>query len=402
MKHTRRSIGLPTVALALVTLVVISMACAEQDQPLAVGDRATPTPTPTEAERAREAAAATVTPTPVTLPTSVPVVIPTAPPTQTAAPTPTERPTPVPEPTQSPALQTPEEMSPQEDTPTPAPPSTPTPDPTATPSPEPIPTVSSILPTNTPVPIPADYNRSTEGPPRNELIKFAQWDENRVKLGNWVAGYIVAHGLDHPVRVIEMNPEDYKDSLPNADVDIVMEADPVWAKPYVDAGVLILLGPLSTASPNTVVAVNASVWRRAPNVGQFMERYEWNGEQLAAESAKIKSGRIAIKENIVGLSFFKDNQPIWSQWVESEGVANVQRAIEEGKINHCRRFEERRAGTFSRVCVDDPTKSITDGAYRRQGGSNGSAEAGGRADVAHDAASHLPPMTRYVATSREY
>ena len=145
------------------------------------------------------------------------------------------------------------------------------------------------------MPIPADYNRSTQGPPRDELIKFAQWDENRVKLGNWVAGFIVAHGLDHPVRVIEMNPDDYKEGLPHSDVDIVMEVDPVWAKPYVDAGVLILLGPLSDASQDTVVAVNASIWRRAPKVGQFLERYEWNGEQLTTESTKIRGGRIAVK-----------------------------------------------------------------------------------------------------------
>ena len=400
MKPTRHSVKITIFALALIPLIVTSMAaCARQDQPIAVGDRATPTPTPTEAERARAAAAATATPTPVTLPTSVPVVVPTASPTQVPTLVPTEQPTPTTEPTPNtlPALQPPKTPS-QQDTPTPMPSSTPTPDPTATPSPEPPPTAPSILPTNTAVPIPTDYNRRTEGPPRDELIKFAQWKENRVKLGNWVAGYIVAHGLDHPVRIIEMNPEDYKDSLPHSDVDVVMEADPVWAKPYVDAGVLVLLGPLSNASPDTVVAVNASVWRRAPNVGRFLERYEWNGEQLATESAKIQSGRIGIRENIVGLSFFKDNQPIWSQWVESEVVANVQRAIEEGKVNHCRRFEERRAGTVSRVCVDDPTKSITDGAYRYrpQGDSNGfRTEVGHRTDDARDAAAHLPPMTRH-------
>ena len=161
------------------------------------------------------------------------------------------------------------------------------PEPTATPIPEPTPEPTvAVDPTHTPVPIPDDYNRSTEGPPREELIKFAQWDENRVKLGNWVAGYIVAHGLDHPVRVIETNPEDYKDALQHSDIDIVMEADPAWAKPYADAGVLVLLGPLSSASPDTVVAVNASIWTRAPKVGQFLERYEWDGEQLSSESSK--------------------------------------------------------------------------------------------------------------------
>ena len=216
-----------------------------------------------------------------------------------------------------------------------------------------------VDPTHTPVPIPADYNRRTEGPPRDELIKFAQWDENRVKLGNWVAGFIVAHGLDHPVRIIEMNPDDYKEGLPHSDVDIVMEVDPVWAKPYVDAGVLILLGPLSNASQETVIAVNANIWRRAPKVGQFLERYEWNGEQLTTESTKIRGGRIAVRENTIGIAFIKEQQSTWSQWVVPETLAGVEAALEEGKVSHCRKVEERQSpGGGIRVCVDDPSKAV--------------------------------------------
>lgn len=222
----------------------------------------------------------------------------------------------------------------------------------------------AVGPTHTPVPLPDDYSLRTHGPTPVELIKFAQWDENRVKLGNWVAGYIIAHGLDHPVRVIEMEPGEYKDKLPHSDVDIVMEADPVWAKPYVDAGILILLGPLSDASPDTVVAVNASIWSRAPRVGQFLEQYEWNGEQLTTESAKIRGGRIAVRENIIGLSYIEDNKPVWSQWVDDNTATLVETAVSDGKVGHCRQFEERRTASFTRICIDDPSISITDSARR--------------------------------------
>ena len=222
----------------------------------------------------------------------------------------------------------------------------------------------AVDPTHTPVPPPDDYSLRTHGPSRDELIKFAQWDENRVKLGNWVAGYIVAHGLDHPVRVIEMEPEEYKDKLPHSEVDIVMEADPVWAKPYVDAGILILLGPLSDASPDTVVAVNTSIWSRAPRVGQFLEQYGWNGEQLTAESSKIRGGRIAVRENIIGLSFIEENKSIWGQWIDGDTALRVDTAVSDGKIGHCRQFEERRTASFTRICVDDPSISITDSARR--------------------------------------
>ena len=163
-------------------------------------------------------------------------------------------------------------------------------------------------------------------------------------------------------RVIEMEPEEYKDKLPHSDVDIVMEVDPIWAKPYVDAGVLILLGPLSDASPGTVVAVNASIWSRAPRVGQLLERYEWNGYQLTAESQKIRGGRIAVRENIIGLSFIEENKSVWGQWVDSETATLVETAVSDGKVGHCRKFEERQTpGSVTRVCVDDPSKATCPG-----------------------------------------
>ncbi len=366
MSIAQRSIVSALALAGILMAVTVNGACAEQESPLIAGDRATPTSTPTLHERAAAAAAATATPTPVPLPTSVPVVVPTA--TTAPAPVPTEPPTSTPEPTATPvpSAQTPQPTAvttgqtsdPPSPTPTPPPP-------TATPVPEPTaPPAMAVGPTHTPAPPPEDYSLRTHGPPREELIKFAQWDENRVKLGNWVAGYIVAHGLDHPVRVIEMEPEEYKDKLPHSDVDIVMEADPVWAKPYADAGILILLGPLSDASPDTVIAVNASIWTRAPRVGQFLERYEWNGEQLTAESAKIRGGRIAVRENIIGLSYIEDNKSVWSRWTDPDTATRVETAVTDGKVGHCRKFEERRTASFTRICVDDPSISITDSARR--------------------------------------
>jgi hypothetical protein len=236
---------------------------------------------------------------------------------------------------------------------------TPVPEPTATLVP--VPTaqaVSLVPPTYTPVPIPADYNRDTAGPPPIELIKFAQWDENRVKLSNWVAGYVIAHGLDHPVRVIEMNPEDYKDALPHGEIDIVMEADPAWAKPWADAGVIVLLGSIAGASGDTVIAVNASIWQKTPKVGQFLEKYEWDGDTLTNEASKIRGGRIAIAENVIGLVFVKDQGSVWGQWVSADTAALVNEALGADKVNLCREFVFREATQRSRVCLDDPRIAI--------------------------------------------
>ena len=287
-------------------LVLVLVACAPTDDPFAVGDRATPTPTPTEAEQVQAAAEATPTPTWVPIPTSVPVAVSSESTTarkngQGAA-------------------------------------------------------SAAIEPTRTPLPLPADYSRTTEGVPKHELVKLAQWDENRVKLSNFIAGYIIAHGLNYPTRLIDMEPEGYKDALPHNDVDIVLEADPEWAKPYADAGIIVVLKPLSSASVDTVVAVNASLWKRAPEVGQFLERYEWDGELLTAESKKIKSGRIAITAAVAGHNVFKRNEEMWTNWVSPEAVETVRAAMEDGKIWFCRAFEVRVIGPYTmRVCKDDPS-----------------------------------------------
>lgn len=178
-------------------------------------------------------------------------------------------------------------------------------------------------------------------------------------MSNWVAGYVVAHGLDHPVRIIDTNPDDYKDALPHGEVDIVMEADPAWAKPWADAGVIVLLGSLSDASGDTVIAVNASVWQRAANVGQFMEKYEWSGAILSEEAGKIRGGRVGVKENVVGLKIIKEQPQLWTPWGDSTTAAGVNLAVEDGKTGHCRKVEERDGtGGPIRVCLDDPSKAV--------------------------------------------
>ncbi len=292
-------------ALGFLVLVSVGLACAPTDSPLAVGDRATPTPTPTEAEEIQAAAEATPTPTWVPIPTSVPV--------DSAS----------------------EATTSQDD--------------------QQAGSITIEL-TRTPVPLPADYSRSTSGVPVHELVKLAQWDENRLKLSNFIAGYIIAHGLNYPTRLIDMEPEGYKDALPNNDVDIVLEADPEWARPYAEAGVIVVLRPLSSASPDTVVAVNASLWKRAPEVGRFLEQYEWDGELLTTESKKIKSGRIAVTAAVAGHNVFKRQESMWTEWVPPEAAETVRAALGDGKIWFCRAFEVRVIGPYTmRVCKDDPS-----------------------------------------------
>ncbi len=198
-------------------------------------------------------------------------------------------------------------------------------------------------------------------PPKDELIKFANWDDSPVKLVNWMAGYIVAHGLDRPVRIIDVEDGAYQDPLVQNDVDIVFAADVAWADEQADAGNVILLGNASPTDSALVIIVHPSMLQRAPDVIELLENFVIDGEVLSTQSARIRGGRVGLKENAVSLDLMKKSPEVWTPWVDAGIAARVTQAIEDGKIGHCREFVNYAPGQQgnegSRYCKDDPTKT---------------------------------------------
>jgi hypothetical protein len=209
-----------------------------------------------------------------------------------------------------------------------------------------------------------DAPEQTSGPqppPKNELIKFANWDDNPVKLVNWIAGYIVAHGLDRPVRIVEVEDGAYQGPLQQNDVDIVFAADRGWADEQVNAGVAILLGNGSPTDSALAIVVHPSMLERAPDVIELLEKFVIDSDLLAEQSARIHGGRVGLKENAVSLDILKKSPEIWTPWVHPDTATAVTKAIEDGKIGHCREFvnyaPDRQGNEGSRYCKDDPTKT---------------------------------------------
>ena len=206
-----------------------------------------------------------------------------------------------------------------------------------------------------------EENQGPQPPPKDELIKFATWDDNPVKLLNWIAAYIVAHGLDRPIRVIDVEEGEYKDPLLVNDVDIVIAADGAWADEQAGAGKIVRLVNPSPVDATLAVVIHPSMNRRAPDVVQLLERLTIEADLLAKQAGMIRGGRIGLKENAVGINFLKREYAAWMHWVGEDVVALVNQAIEDGKIGHCRRFvnyaPDRMGNEGSRYCVDDPTKT---------------------------------------------
>ena len=193
------------------------------------------------------------------------------------------------------------------------------------------------------------------------MIKFANWDDNPVKLLNWIAAYIVAHGLDRPIRVIDVDDGEYRGPLLNNDVDVVIAADGEWAGEQADSGGVLRLANASPVDAALAVAVHPSMERRAPDVVRMLETLAIDAELLAEHSAMIRGGRIGLKENAVGLIFLKNHAAVWTNWVGQDAAALVGQAIEDGKIGHCRQFinyaPDRMGNEGSRYCKDDPSKT---------------------------------------------
>ncbi|MCY4530322.1 MAG: hypothetical protein OXD46_14985 [Chloroflexi bacterium] len=206
-----------------------------------------------------------------------------------------------------------------------------------------------------------EENQGPQPPPKDELIKFANWDDNSVKLVNWVAAYIIAHGLDRPIRVIDVEDGAYQEPLLANDVDIVIAADGDWAKEQSGAGKLFRLANPSPVDATLAVVIHPSMNQRAPDVVRLLETMTIEAELLTKQAAMIRGGRIGLKENVVGLNLLKREYALWMDWVSENVATLVNQAIEDGKIGHCRQFinyaPDRMGNEGSRYCKDDPTKT---------------------------------------------
>ena len=171
---------------------------------------------------------------------------------------------------------------------------------------------------------------------------------------------MVAHGLDRPVRMVETPELDYLTPLLINDVDVVLGAAEVWAREQAAAGRVLILGSVGFRSSNTVIAVHPSLERRAPDVIEFLKGYRPDIAIIEEQAAKIRGGRIAITENVVGLTMLKNMPEMWTPWLSPDHADAVQVEVVAGTIGLCRAWETRLGDAFQvRYCKDDP--SITGG-----------------------------------------
>lgn len=186
-------------------------------------------------------------------------------------------------------------------------------------------------------------------------IKIVEGDDKIISLSGFIAGYVIAHGLDHSVRQVDMETADYRKALPLGEVDVLLETAPGWYDAHVESGDIIALGSPFQDNAEAQIVVHSSLRERAPDVVLFLEKFQIEDEVLAKLAARITGGRAGLSTNVAGLIFLKANEEIWTQWVDEVIVEHVKAAIEDGFNSLCREWVLHLGGERFRVCKDDPT-----------------------------------------------
>lgn len=227
---------------------------------------------------------------------------------------------------------------------TPAPAQAAVPSPTTQPDPVEKPTAQPEA-TNTPVPTqPAvvlreiDYTDIADKEVVDaEIVRFAEWDEQDVQLGNAMMAYIVFHGLRYRAEVVQIEDGDYQGALADGSVDIVLQVpsgDSAWLTKKSEAGAVLDVGSLFSDAPEVRVAVNSGLSDRAPEVVDILEDVSVLREIFSKRAATISGGRLGIKPRVAAQTFFKRNEAVWKTWVPNEVGDLVSAAIADGRVSY--------------------------------------------------------------------
>jgi len=185
------------------------------------------------------------------------------------------------------------------------------------------------VPTATPVPL--DRQSDTH-------IKLANWSEKNINLANFIVGYILSHGFEYDIELVELEDGDYQSGFPDGEFDLVLTMDRAWHGQEGTFERIVDAGTLYEAIPDLRIGVHANIKERAPELILILGKFKPGDETLAKlEGSMILSGRIGMLPNVAALKYLKENEATWSQWVPADVLQKVKDAIAAGKSKFERR-----------------------------------------------------------------
>ncbi len=199
-------------------------------------------------------------------------------------------------------------------------------------TPTPPPEVDSSAATNPAQPLPTVHPDDLEA---LGTIRLASWDDKTINLENMLAGYIMTHGFNYVVELVETPGGAYHDALSKGDVDVVLQmskgASAEWYRQQTGSGAVIDTGSLRGIDSDVRIGVHSTFKERAPEVVGFLQKMRPGEKPLADLAARITAGFVGVKPNTAAMIYLKNSRDEWSQWVPASVAGNVDSAIERGK-----------------------------------------------------------------------
>ena len=212
---------------------------------------------------------------------------------------------------------------------------------------EPFPFEYHGTPTPTPVPV------ANATPERNithkydiiskgETIKIAEWDDNTLKMLNFLAGYVIVFGFDHAVELVDLEDRHYGEALLAGDVHLVLWMEDDWHSTTGGDASIVDLGTLYEAESNLRIGASPALEELSSEIIAFLSSFVPGDEPVESIASRITGGRIGIRPNVAGMKYFKENRDIWTEWIDGETADAVQAAVDDGKT-----------GLVNRKCIPD-------------------------------------------------
>ncbi len=177
---------------------------------------------------------------------------------------------------------------------------------------------------------------------KGETIKIAEWDDNTLKMLNFLAGYVIVFGLDHAVELVDLEERHYGEALLAGEVHLVLWMEEDWYNETGTEAGLLNVGTLYQDETALRIGASPALEEASEEIVQFLSRFVPGDEIVESLASRITGGRIGMRPNVAGVKYFKENREIWSQWMDDETADLIQEAIDGGKT-----------GLINRKCIPD-------------------------------------------------
>ena len=222
-------------------------------------------------------------------------------------------------------------------------------------TPTPATSETAIVVTSTPVPEQTPVVQEETGESQTtDVIRIVTWDDNRVKLVSFIAGYILFHGHQQKIEILETEVEGYKATLLDGHADLVMETSADWHQGLGKTDKVTSLAQPYTSEPDILIGINAGLTERAPYAISVLQSFAPGDKVIRELTARMSGGRMALRDNVAAIIFLKQNEDVWTKWVTPDVAERVKTAVAKGNNSLCNEWVTTRpaSGMLHRVCKD--------------------------------------------------